>query len=121
MIRVTVSNLMVLIMVLVVVIKGIKGVRGGDSVFSPSAPVLHHSSPGVFLLLRKLLLCRLGPRCVPLVYKWSSRRWLFGWSNSPTALRGIMGAVSAKGTSPRHCGAMAVAVEASEFSVPSKA
>ena len=73
-IRVTVSNLMVLIMVLIMVIKDIKVVKSGDSVLHPSAPVLHRSAPGVLLLLHWLLLCRHCRRYVPLVYKWSSRR-----------------------------------------------
>ena len=80
-IRVAVSNLMVLIMVLIMVIKDIKVVRSGDSVLQvphPSAPVLHPGAPGILLRLRRLLLCRHGPRYVPLVYKWSSRRWSFG-------------------------------------------
>ena len=80
-IRVAVSNLMVLIVVLIMVIKDIKVVRSGDSVLQvlhPSAPVLHPGAHGVLLLLHWLLLCRHGPRYVPLVYKWSSRRWSFG-------------------------------------------
>ena len=71
---VTVSDLMVLIMVLIMVIKDIKVVRSGDPALHPSALRLHHSAPGVVLLLHGLLLCRHGPRYVPLVYKWSSRR-----------------------------------------------
>ena len=93
--------------------------RSGDPVLHPNAPVLHQSAPGVVLLLRRLWVCRHGPRYIPWVYKWSSKRWSFAWSNSPTSLRGIMGAVLAKGTSPGHSGALAVAMEAAEFSVPS--
>ena len=73
-IRVTFSDLMVLIMVLIMVIKDIKVVRSGEPVLHPSAPVLHHSAPGVLLLLRRLLLCRHGRRYAPVVYKWSSKR-----------------------------------------------
>ena len=79
-IRVAVSNLMVLIMVLIMVIKDIKVVRSGVSaleVLYPCAPVLHPGASGVLLFLHWLLLCRHGQRYVPLVYKWSSRRWSF--------------------------------------------
>ena len=119
-IRVAVSDIMVLIMVLIMVIKDINVVRSGDPVLHQSASLLHHSAPGVPLFLLRLLLCRHGPRYVPLVYKWSSRRWSFGWSNSRTGLKGIMSAVLARGTSPGHSGALAVAVEAAEVSVPSQ-
>ena len=94
-IRVAVSDLMVLIMVLNMVIKDIKVVRSGDPVLHPSASVPDHSAPGVLLLPRRLLLCKHGPRYIPSVYKGSSRRWSFGWSNSPSGLRGVMSAVLA--------------------------
>ena len=119
-IRALVSGLMMLIMVVIMVIKDIKVVRSGDSVLHLSAPVLHQNAPGALLLLRWLLLCRHGPRYVPLGYKWSSRRWLFAWSNSLTVLRGVLSAGSAKGTSPGHSGALDVAVAAAEFSATSQ-
>ena len=55
------------------------------------------------------------------MYKWSSRRWLFGGSDSPTGLKNIMTPVLAKGASPGHSGVLAIAVEAAEFNVPSHA
>ena len=120
-IPVAVSNLMMLIMVLIPVLKDIKVVSSGHSAPQPSAPVLHRSAPGVLLLLGWALLCRHGQRYVPLVYKWSSRRWLFAWSNCSSGWRNMMTAVSAKGISPGHSGDLAVAVEVAEFSVPSHA